>query len=277
MAAAGSEHRRRLAQLGQAEDEDFPPLEAALLLAALERPRANLAGIQDFLDELGDEVRLAAKGGGAQDWARALTRVVLDHHRFRADDGDNEDPADTNLLDVIERRQGVQDALGLILLGVAGRAGLMAQALAFPSHFLLRIEDGAGRRVILYPAASGQVVSTPELRALIKSTQGLGAELDPGHYQPLGNREVVVRLQNGAKVRHLRLGRLEAALAVIEATLLAAPDQAMLWREAGLLHMRLDHTLAAVQALEQFLARTTNAQARARTQAMLAELQTRLH
>ena len=43
------------------------------------------------------------------------------------------------------------------------------------------------------------------------------------------------------------------------------------------MHMRLDNPHGAVAALEQFVARTPNAQARARTLALLAELKGHLH
>ena len=163
------------------------------------------------------------------------------------------------------------------MLDVARAAGLTAEGLAFPVHFLLRIEDGAGRRLILDPSAGGKVVEPPDMRALLKIATGLGAELEPAHYAAMGNRDMVVRLQNETKLRLLRCGHIDRALGVVEATLLLAPDLALLWREAGLMHMRLDNPGGAVAALEQFMARTTNAQARARTQDLLAELRSRLN
>ena len=229
------------------------------LLQGLEPPRLHAGRIH-----LGEEEPEDLFGDGRR-------------HRFRGDDRDDDEIDNANLMCVIDRRRGVPAALGLLVLDVARAAGLVAEGLAFPVHFLLRIEDGSGRRLILDPSAGGRVMEPSDMRALLKVATGLGAELEPAHYAAMGNRDMVVRLQNETKLRLLRCGRIDRALEVVEATLLLAPDLALLWREAGLMHMRLDNPGGAVAALEQFVARTTNAQARARTQALLAELRGRLN
>jgi len=64
---------------------------------------------------------------------------------------------------------------------------------------------------------------------------------------------VLVMLQDQVKAFHLRHAAPEAALAALEAALLIAPETPRLWREAGLLHARLDHIGDAISALERFL------------------------
>jgi len=273
---AAATTRARLAGLAGLADDAVRPLEAALLLAALARPEAAIDGYLHYMDELAQEVRAAAAGSHAEHLADSLFEVIGRRHRFRGDDRDDDEIDNANLMCVIDRRRGVPAALGLLALDVARAAGLVAEGLAFPVHFLLRIEDGSGRRLILDPSAGGRVVEPSDMRALLKVATGLGAELEPAHYAAMGNRDMVVRLQNETKLRLLRCGRIDRALDVVEATLLLAPDLALLWREAGLMHMRLDNPSGAVAALEQFIARTPNAQARARTQALLAELRSRL-
>ncbi|TAN63995.1 MAG: tetratricopeptide repeat protein [Magnetospirillum sp.] len=268
--------RARLAGLAKRNDGDVRPVEAALLLAALERPDTGVEGCLAYMAELADEVRALAPGHHAEQLAEALFEVIGRRHRFRGDDRDDDEVDNANLICVINNRRGGAAALGLLVLDVARGAGLAVDGLAFPVSFLLRIQDGGGRRLILDPSAGGRTVEPPEMRALLKSATGLAAELEPAHYTAMGNREMVVRLQNEIKLRLLRCGRIDRALGVVEATLLLAPDLALLWREAGLMHMRLDNPGGAVVALEQFIARTTNAQARARTQALLAELKGRL-
>ncbi len=277
MTEAAVTARARLAGLARLDDGAVRPVEAALLLAALARPGAAVDGYLTYIAELAQEVSAAAAGPHAEQLAESLFEVIGRKHRFRGDDRDDDEVDNANLMCVIDRRRGVPAALGLLVLDVARAAGLTAEGLAFPVHFLLRIEDRGGRRLILDPAAGGRVMEPPDMRALLKVATGLASELEPSHYTAMGNREMVVRLQNETKLRLLRCGRIDRALEVVEATLLLAPDLALLWREAGLMHMRLDNPGGAVAALEQFVARTTNAQARARTQALLAELRGRLN
>ncbi|MCR6629514.1 MAG: tetratricopeptide repeat protein [Magnetospirillum sp.] len=79
------------------------------------------------------------------------------------------------------------------------------------------------------------------------------------------------------KLHALLSGRVAEAVAVVEAMLAYAPDQAPLWREAGMMHLRLDDLPAAIAALEQFAGRTANGAARRRTQMLLQDLRARMH
>jgi len=270
--------KRRLADFGPLEDNAFPPLETALLVAALDRPGHAVEPYRAFLTGMAEDIRAGIAAAGTADAvtiADLLLEVLVRRHRFRSDDRDDDDIANASLMNVIDTKCGVSDLLSLLLLGVARQAGLAVDGLAFPVRLLLRLEDQGGRRVILDPGA-GMIIGPPEMRSLLKAATGVASELEPAHYAALGSRPLLVRLQSEVKLRLLRAGRVQAALKVVETMLLFAPDLALLWREAGLMHMRLDNIPGAVAALEQFAARTPNAQARARTRALLAELKGRL-
>ncbi len=273
MAAAGL--RERLAGLAAVEDGALPLGATALAIASLERPRAPLDGYIRHLDRLGDDLAAVSTPDlSAADRGAALAEVMAGRHGYRIDD--DEATADSGLIRAIDRRRGGSAALGLIALDAARRAGWMAEALAFPPYVLLRLQDKAGGRAIVDPTADWSPVSPADMRASLKAARGLDAELAPGHYAPLGNRALLLRLQGDAKMRLLRQGEVERALAVVETTLLFAPAEEALWREAGLMHMRLGRLAAAMAALEQFAARTGNPEARRRTLRLLRELRGRL-
>ena len=56
-------------------------------------------------------------------------------------------------------------------------------------------------------------------------------------------------------MRHLQAGRIAEALESVSRMLLFAPDAAFLWRDAGVLHMRLGNLAAAISAFENFAIR----------------------
>ncbi|MBC7906565.1 MAG: transglutaminase family protein [Rhodospirillaceae bacterium] len=264
MAVNGQTPRDRLACLAGCDHVELA--ETALLLASLDGP-GNVGAALGRLDQMAGALAAETADEQAAALAEALGGFHLDEH-----DHDNS----ANLFWVLDNRQGTPEALGLLWLDIARRAGWNAEALAFPGCLLVRLEDDSGHRVIIDPALGGVVLTPCQLRAQVKAMAGLAAELAPSLFAPLSNRDILLRLQNEVKLRVLRSGRVAQAVAIVEATLLFAPDQAGLWREAGMMHMRLDNLPAAIAALEQFVARAGNSPARRRTQLLLQEIRARM-
>ncbi|HSV28103.1 MAG TPA: transglutaminase-like domain-containing protein [Candidatus Omnitrophota bacterium] len=274
MPKSPGDHRDRLAALGGAGDDAVGLGETGFLLAGLCRPQARVADYLDYRDGLAAE--LAPAPSDAAGRAATLAELMAGRQRFRGDDCDDEQVANANLMWVVDHRQGVRSALAILYLDVARAAGWRADGLNLPGALLVRLEDGAGQRVILDPFERGRIVGAPDLRALVKSSSGSAAELEPAYFTPAGNRDMLVRLQNDIKLRLLRRGLVERALAVVEAVLLFAPGQAQLWRECGLMQLRLGDPRAAAASLEQFVARTANPGARRRTLQLLQDIRLRL-
>jgi regulator of sirC expression with transglutaminase-like and TPR domain len=97
----------------------------------------------------------------------------------------------------------------------------------------------------------------------------------------VSNREVLLRLQNNLKLRHLSNDQPEKALAAIEDMLLFAPEHIGLWRESGLLNAHLGNLTAGISAFENFLrigqARGASAQLLDHTHNLLRQLRGRLN
>jgi regulator of sirC expression with transglutaminase-like and TPR domain len=146
------------------------------------------------------------------------------------------------------------------------------EGLSFPARFLVRLADARGGRVILDPAEGWRMLTVPDLRAALKRAAGPAVELAPTHYAALGNRDILVRLQNDIKMRALRVGAMDRALLAVETALLFAPAHAALWREAGLMNLRLRRPAQAVAALEQFVSRTGDGHDRIRIAQLINEI-----
>ena len=123
----------------------------------------------------------------------------------------------------------------------------------------------------------GQIVSARELRALLKRVEGEKAELRPGLLQPMSTRRVLLRLQNNILTRRLEAGDLRGGLHCTEDMLLIAPDQAELWRQAGIMNQRLDQVGAALRCFERFLVLVPEGDAASRIRGAIDELRTRLN
>lgn len=272
------EVRAELVRLAGVDDSAIEVTEAALMLAQLSRPRALMQPYRRHLARLVADVSAYVKGAdaGTVDLrAEALAQVLARRYGYRAADPDDGDPDQANLTRVIDGRRGTPAALGVLYLHVARALDWPAAGLAFPQRFLVRIE-GESERVIVDPAAGGEIVTPPDMRALLKAATGIDAELAPPHYRALGNREILLRLHDERKVRLLRRERLDDALHAVETMLFFAPAVARLWREAGILNARLDRLEAAVAALEEYMRHDPGDTARYRASVLLQELRSRL-
>ena len=281
--AAPAEATAALAKIAAQADEDIDLAEAALILASFDHPASDLAIYREHLRELSAAVRQCVaeldttEAPAPEDMVRILSEVICGEFSYCGDEETYDDLDNANLMRVIERRKGLPVALGILYLTVARSQGWAAAGLNFPGHFLVRIESRDGRRVIVDPFHEGRVMETPALRELLKVVAGQAVELDSTHYRAVSNRDILIRLQNNVKSRRLDLGMVENALEALSRMQILNPDQAALWREAGVMHMRLGRLKHAIEAFDGFMARAADGPDRRKIAQVVQELRERLH
>jgi regulator of sirC expression with transglutaminase-like and TPR domain len=252
--------RQVLAVVGAQEDPAIDIAEAGLALAALDRQRTAPDAYQEHLAAIAAEMRTAAMDadcnaeGDVGLYARAttLSKVLAGHFTYQGDHVTYDDLQNANLMHVIDRRKGLPVALAILYIHAARSQGWPIEGVNFPGHFVVRLHN-AGRAVILDPFAGGEPCTTADLRRKLKAAAGEKAELQPEHYAAVGNRDILLRLENNLKIRLIQEGDLDKAAAVLDRMLLIAPKHAPLYREAGLIQARLGNLSAARGALERFL------------------------
>ena len=268
---------RALRAVGILADEEIDLADAALLLGALDTPNVSLKRYRDHVERLaGDVAALARAGEPLERRRRHLNAVLFDAHGYAGDAETYDAPENANLLQVIDRRVGLPVSLGILYIQAARAQGWVVDGLAFPGHFLVRMDEG-DRRVIVDPFHWGQLLEADHLRGLLKQFRGADAELEPSHYAPVGNRAILLRLQNNIKSRALQASDGARGAAILERMLLIAPEAGGLWHELGMVRARLGTIKGAVEALERSLACPLPEAARSRVEAALASLTTSLH
>ena len=268
---------RYLRELAATASPVLPIGEAALMLAAFERPRVGLARYRTHLATIARDVGRHA--GAADDLAAraaALNEIILLKYGYSGDELTYDDLQNANLMRVVDRRKGLPVALGILYLHAARAQGWDSVGLGFPGHFLIRLHNDA-ERLILDPFHGGRVCDAASLRELLKTMAGQDVELSPEHYAPVADRDILLRLQNNLKSRLLQTGRHERALRVVETMLLLAPDLAELWHESALLNARLGNIRAAVAAIEEHIRRAPAGAARHQAAALLQQLKSKLN
>jgi len=278
-ASGRDEIETALRRLGGQPDEAVDVAEAALLMAALDRPRVPLERYRHHLSLLTRDTADLAQGAGEATLdgrIAALNAVIRERYGYSGDALTYDDPQNANLMRVIDRRKGLPVALGILYLHAARAQGWPAEGLNFPGHFLLRLGCGSARAIV-DPFHGGATRTPQDLRELLRSHAGAEAELRPEHTAAVSNRDLLLRLRNNIKIRLLRDERLADALDVLETMLMIAPDRAALWHEAGVLNAHLENLRAAVMALENVLALDASEAQRHQAAALMQEIRARLN
>ena len=267
-----------LRHVGTQPDEDIDLAEAALALAALDHPDVSLDRYRDHLSLLAREVAELnpPDADTLEGRVAALQDVLVGRHGYEGDTLTYDDIQNANMMQVIDRKKGLPVALGILFIQTARAQGWAINGLNFPGHFLVRLEY-AGERIILDPFNQGQSRSVMELRDLLKVAAGADAELTPEYYATVGNRDILLRLQNNLKLRFMKADRVDKAVEILDGMLLFAPEEAVLWREAGLLNAHIGNLNAAVGALETFMTLGVNDLLRHQTALLIQQLKTRLN
>lgn len=275
------ETRTALKRLADMSDDTIDIAEAALLFAAMDMPTSELSHYRDHVRAIADSVAEFANGRtddlSPEEMVAALNKAMVDVFRYAGDEETYDDLDNANLIRVIDRRRGLPVALGILYLSAARAQGWAAAGLNFPGHFLIRLESRDGRRVIVDPFHNGRIMGAPELRELLKVVAGPGVELEAQHYRPVGNRDILIRLQNNVKTRRLDRGLIKDAADVVDNLLLLVPDSLALWRESGVLHMRAGHLKHAIEAFDKFVALAQDGPDKAKIAKVVRELRERMN
>lgn len=261
--------------LGEGPNSGFDPGAAALAFAARERPQTPFGRYIGHLDQMAEMVgRYAADTVARQ--AEAMALVVHGEFGYQGDSRTYDDLQNADMVRVIDRRKGLPVALGILHLAIAHRLGLNLVGLGFPGHFLLRL-DHAGERLPLDPFDGARALSAADMRKLLKATQGAEAELTAACYEPVSDRDVLLRLQNNIKLRRLRIGDIPGALRVAEGMLAFAPATMELMREIAMMHMRLENISDAIRYFELYLDLEPDDGLRHKAASLLQDLKNRLN
>lgn len=271
--------RAALEAIGQLPDGEIAIADAALQLARIDMPEADVGAARAHLSTLARGAVEIAGTVGADDLvgqAVALARLMGEVNGYIGDTQQYDDLDNANLMRVIERRRGLPVALGVLWLHAARAAGWGCHGVDFPGHFVLALAH-RDAQLVVDVFNGGVTMDARALRRLIKSVEGPAAELRPGLMRPMSTRAVLLRLQNNIKLRRLNAGDVAGALSCTEDMLRIAPEEAGLWRDAAVMHQRVDRLGDALRCGAAFLKLVPEGEAAERMRASMAELRARLN
>ena len=234
---------------------------AALAIARIEYPSLDAGHYLGALDRMGDDVRdrLGSARVFGEDAITLLNEYLYDEQRFTGNRDRYEDPRNSFLNEVLDRRTGIPISLAVVYLEVARRAGVRVAGINFPGHFLLRTAGelspvlSGPEFLIVDPFHGGALLSEYDCREMLRQHVGDDAAFDRDLLAPATRQEIVVRMLVNLKRLYVRMRSFPQARFVSDLLLTVAPSAVSELRDRGLLAYHLQDFGAALRDLENYL------------------------
>ena len=260
-----SDFIQRFTRVAKAPDPDLAT--AALLIARLEYPKLDASTYLDQLDAMGAaahrRLRHVLHATSPLEPIRALNAYLFEEEGFEGNEREYDDPRNSFLNDVLERRTGIPITLALVYMEVARRAGLSLEGINFPGHFLLRLQYRAGESdfgddLILDPFHGGVVLSETDCRSLLRRHVGQEATFDQRLLVRATKTQIMIRMLVNLKRIYVGIRSFPQGHAVTELLLALNPSAMTELRDRGLLAYHLNDFSAALRDLESYLRFTSH-------------------
>ncbi|NUR55862.1 MAG: tetratricopeptide repeat protein [Acidobacteria bacterium] len=234
---------------------------AALAIARVEYPTLDPEPYLQRLERMGEAAagRLHRRNGadaarGDQRPAIAtLNAYLYEELGFSGNREHYDDPRNSFLNEVLDRRTGIPISLAVIYLEVARRAGLRIEGVNFPGHFLVRIPSTTGDEdLIVDPFHSGALLSEVDCRQLLRQHVGDEA-FDPALLATATRPQIVVRMLVNLKRLYVRMRSFPQARFIADLLLAVDPSALSELRDRGLLAYHMEDFGAALRDLEAYL------------------------
>jgi regulator of sirC expression with transglutaminase-like and TPR domain len=183
----GDKARGRFADLVALPDDEIPLDEAALLIAAQARPDLDVGDQLSRLDDLAAGCPEATFDG--------LARYLFVDLGFRGNPDHYQDPDNSYLDQVLQRRVGIPISLSVLTMEVGRRLGVEVDGVGMPGHFLVRhraADVPLSGAAFLDPFGGGRRLDAEGCRAIFTGLGG--SDWDDSYLAPVGPRVILTRM-----------------------------------------------------------------------------------
>ena len=260
MMLISSEFIHKFTQVAKSPEPDLAT--AALLIARLEYPRLDASRYLARLDEMGAAAAERLESAPSADPLQrieTLNGYLFDEQGFAGNRSQHDDPRDSLLNAVLDRRTGIPITLALVYMEVARRAGVQIDGVNFPGHFLMRMPHRIARAdhvdtdLILDPFHGGAVLSEADCRRLLHDHVGEHATFNRRLLVRATKLQIVVRMLVNLKRTYVRMRSFPQGHTVTELLVALDPSAMAELRDRGLLAYHLNDFSAALRDLEAYL------------------------
>ena len=245
-------------------DAHFPLLEAAVSLAQDEYPELDVQEVLGDVDQLLARLKRRLPGDAPElQRLRALNQFFFRDLGFGGNINDYYDPDNSFLNTVLRTRRGIPITLAVLWLELAVGLGLNARGVAFPGHFMVKVNLPKGQVVI--DPFNGQSLSREELTERLepfrqRSPISEEFEVPMGLYlQSAPPRDIIGRMLRNLQEIHKTQEDWPRLIAVQDRLIVLQPDAWTEYRDRGLAWAAQGDVAYAVADLEMYLAHAEEA------------------
>src|SRR5579864_94434 len=237
---------------------ELPLDRACLLISAVFDPTVN---VDRYLLELDAFAGRAAATAAQKDSYAIIASILHTLFRvgqFRGNVNAYDEPENSLLAAVIERRIGIPITLSIVLMEVSRRLGLPLQGVGLPGHFVVQFPDETSR---LYIDAynGGFILDVAQCVALFDRVYHGRLTWRDEFLAPVTHCAIVKRVLLNLKNSLSQAKNYPAALAAIQLRMAVDPNDATELRDRGILFARLRRYDRAIEDLEAYLRRSPDA------------------
>ena len=236
---------------------------AALVIARIEYPRLDPEPYLTRLDEMGADAGLAiarqmekSAESSTHTAIQAINRYLFEDLRFAGNRHKYDDPRDSCLNEVLDRRTGIPITISVVYMEVARRAGLQIDGVNFPGHFLVRCPEftrNVGTGLIIDPYHGGAVLSEQKCKVLLQQHVGTGLAFNRSLLAPATRLQIIVRMLLNLKRLYVHMRSFPQARDVTELLVAMTPSALSELRDRGLLAYHLNDVTGALRDLQTYL------------------------
>src|SRR5580658_3134141 len=243
---------------------------AALEIACIEMPGLDPTPSLAVLDRIASEIaaRLPASADGCE-FVRVTNDYLFGELGFHGNEIDYNDPRNSCLNLVLDRRTGIPIALSVVYIEVARRLGRPVAGVGLPGHFIVQYDDGEFATYI-DPFYSGKLLTADDCRQIARDRTG--SDIDAKALAPVSIRYILVRMLNNLRSAYFRSKQFDKMVAVTDLLIEAFPRYSEYYKARGVARLRMRQFRSAQKDLELYLKYSPDAEDRAQITEQLGSI-----
>ncbi len=245
--------RQKFSELAVLDETVFPLDRAAFTISLEEYPALDVELYLRRLDTFAARAEVLAGNERSPDNLReCLNEVLFVQEGLRGNADDYNDPRNSFLNEVLDRKLGIPISLSIIYIEVARRISFDVYGVGFPGHFIVKC-GGEESQIYIDPFNNGRVLTRKDCQELLYRVYGGSISVSPSHFCPMGKKAIVTRMLFNLKGLYYQKDDHHKSLSVVDKILMLNPGTVSEIRDRGMLYMQTSLFSKALADLEYYL------------------------